>query len=93
MLKQKESGFLQKKRLFPLDVFQKEVIKADRNFYQVLEADRAVFNRAVFILECKKGSPSKGVIRKKFDLNEIAAVYKNYANVISVITDEEVFYR
>ncbi|MFV9925538.1 MAG: bifunctional indole-3-glycerol-phosphate synthase TrpC/phosphoribosylanthranilate isomerase TrpF [Francisella endosymbiont of Hyalomma scupense] len=82
----KRKWLFAKKRLFPLDVFQKEVIKADRNFYQALEADRAVF-----ILECKKGSPSKGVIRKKFDLNEIAAVYKNYANVISVITDEEFF--
>ena len=82
----KRKWLFAKKRLFPLDVFQKEVIKTDRNFYQALESDRAVF-----ILECKKGSPSKGVIRKKFDLNEIAAVYKNYANVISVLTDEEFF--
>ena len=82
----KRKWLFAKKRLFPLDVFQKEVIKTDRNFYKALESDRAVF-----ILECKKGSPSKGVIRKKFDLNEIAAVYKNYANVISVLTDEEFF--
>ncbi|MBK2356450.1 bifunctional indole-3-glycerol-phosphate synthase TrpC/phosphoribosylanthranilate isomerase TrpF [Francisella hispaniensis] len=82
----KRKWLFAKKRLFPLDVFKKEVIKTDRNFYQALESDKAVF-----ILECKKGSPSKGIIRKKFDLNEIAAVYKNYANVISVLTDEEFF--
>ncbi|MDE4974235.1 bifunctional indole-3-glycerol phosphate synthase/phosphoribosylanthranilate isomerase, partial [Francisella tularensis subsp. holarctica] len=63
-----------------------EVVKTDRDFYQALDSDKAVF-----ILEWKKGSPSKGIIRKKFDLNEIAAVYKNYANVISVLTDEEFF--
>ncbi|MEY8768398.1 bifunctional indole-3-glycerol-phosphate synthase TrpC/phosphoribosylanthranilate isomerase TrpF [Francisella philomiragia] len=82
----KRNWLFAKKRLFPLDIFKKEVIKTDRDFYQALESDKAVF-----ILECKKGSPSKGVIRKKFDLNEIAAVYKNYANVISVLTDEEFF--
>ncbi|MBK2240359.1 bifunctional indole-3-glycerol phosphate synthase/phosphoribosylanthranilate isomerase, partial [Francisella tularensis] len=79
----KRKWLFAKKRLFPLDVFKKEVVKTDRDFYQALESDKAVF-----ILECKKGSPSKGIIRKKFDLNEIAAVYKNYANVISVLTDE-----
>lgn len=82
----KRKWLFAKKRLFPLDVFKKEVVKTDRDFYQALESDKAVF-----ILECKKGSPSKGIIRKKFDLNEIAAVYKNYANVISVLTDEEFF--
>ncbi|MBK2092706.1 bifunctional indole-3-glycerol-phosphate synthase TrpC/phosphoribosylanthranilate isomerase TrpF [Francisella philomiragia] len=82
----KRNWLFAKKRLFPLDVFKKEIIKTDRDFYQALESDKAVF-----VLECKKGSPSKGVIRKKFDLNEIAAVYKNYANVISVLTDEEFF--
>ena len=82
----KRKWLFAKKRLFPLDVFKKEVIKTDRNFYQALKSDKVVF-----ILECKKGSPSKGIIRKKFDLNEIVAVYKNYANVISVLTDEEFF--
>ncbi|APC92426.1 MULTISPECIES: bifunctional indole-3-glycerol-phosphate synthase TrpC/phosphoribosylanthranilate isomerase TrpF [Francisella] len=82
----KRKWLFAKKRIFPLDVFKKEIVKTDRNFYEALESDRAVF-----ILECKKGSPSKGIIRKNFDLNEIATVYKNYANVISVLTDEEFF--
>ncbi|QIW11053.1 bifunctional indole-3-glycerol-phosphate synthase TrpC/phosphoribosylanthranilate isomerase TrpF [Francisella sp. LA112445] len=82
----KRKWLFAKKRLFPLDVFKDEVSKTDRSFYEALTSERAVF-----ILECKKGSPSKGLIRKKFDLNEIASVYKNYANAISVLTDEEFF--
>lgn len=82
----KRKWLFAKKRLFPLDVFKDEVTKTDRSFYNALTSDKAVF-----ILECKKGSPSKGLIRKKFDLNEIASVYKNYANAISVLTDEEFF--
>lgn len=82
----KKKWVFSKKRLFPLDVFKNEVRKTDRNFYEALNSDKAVF-----ILECKKGSPSKGIIRKKFNLDEIAGVYKNYANAISVLTDEEFF--
>lgn len=82
----KRKWLFAKKRLFPLDVFKDEVTKTDRSFYDALTSEKAVF-----ILECKKGSPSKGLIRKKFDLNEIASVYKKYANAISVLTDEEFF--
>lgn len=82
----KKKWLFAKKRLFPLDIFKSEVKKADRDFYEALESEKSVF-----ILECKKGSPSKGIIRKKFNLDEIASVYKNYANVISVLTDEDFF--
>ncbi|MBE0368322.1 bifunctional indole-3-glycerol-phosphate synthase TrpC/phosphoribosylanthranilate isomerase TrpF [Pseudoalteromonas aurantia] len=44
-----------------------------------------------FILECKKASPSKGLIRETFDLDEITSVYKNHASCISVLTDEKYF--
>ncbi|AJC48361.1 bifunctional indole-3-glycerol-phosphate synthase TrpC/phosphoribosylanthranilate isomerase TrpF [Allofrancisella guangzhouensis] len=82
----KRKWLFAKKRLFPLKIFKNEVIKTDRDFYKALKSEKAVF-----IFECKKGSPSKGIIRKKFKLNEIASVYKNYANAISVLTDEEFF--
>lgn len=45
----------------------------------------------MYILECKKASPSKGLIRSNFDLAEIADVYKHYASAISVLTDEKYF--
>ncbi|ASG68949.1 bifunctional indole-3-glycerol phosphate synthase/phosphoribosylanthranilate isomerase [Francisella halioticida] len=82
----KRKWLFSKKRLFPLEIFKNEVDKTDRKFYEALDSQKAVF-----ILECKKGSPSKGIIRKKFNLNEIASVYKKYANAISVLTDEEFF--
>ena len=59
---------------------------SDRHFYQALDQDKAVF-----ILECKKASPSKGLIRENFDLDFIASVYKNYASAISILTDEKYF--
>ena len=43
------------------------------------------------IAECKKASPSKGLIREKFDLDEILAAYTPFAAGISVLTDEKYF--
>ena len=39
----------------------------------------------------KKASPSKGLIRDEFNLDEIANVYKHYASAVSVLTDEKYF--
>ena len=47
--------------------------------------------KACYILECKKASPSKGLIRDEFNLDEIANVYKHYASAVSVLTDEKYF--
>lgn len=44
-----------------------------------------------FILECKKASPSKGMIREQFDVKQIANTYRHYASAISVLTDEHFF--
>jgi indole-3-glycerol phosphate synthase/phosphoribosylanthranilate isomerase len=46
---------------------------------------------AGYILECKKASPSKGLIRETFDLDEILTAYSPYAAGISVLTDEKYF--
>ncbi len=70
----------------PLASFSQELTPTDRDFYAAL-ADKPT----KFILECKKASPSKGLIRPEFDLDQIAGVYKNYAAAISVLTDEKYF--
>jgi len=70
----------------PLASFQNDVQPSKRHFYDALQGARTAF-----ILECKKASPSKGVIRDDFDPARIAGVYKHYASAISVLTDEKYF--
>lgn len=60
--------------------------QSDRSLYDALKAPNAGF-----IFECKKASPSKGLIRADFDVTAIADVYVNYAAGISVLTDEQFF--
>ncbi|MGJ0191272.1 bifunctional indole-3-glycerol-phosphate synthase TrpC/phosphoribosylanthranilate isomerase TrpF [Pantoea sp. RRHST58] len=70
----------------PLAAFQNDVQPASRSFYHALQGARTVF-----ILECKKASPSKGLIRDDFDPAAIAGVYRHYASAVSVLTDEKYF--
>ena len=70
----------------PLESFQSSLTQSDRSFYDALSGDNTAF-----ILECKKASPSKGLIRDDFDLDYIASVYNNHASAISVLTDEKYF--
>ncbi|MCR4533130.1 bifunctional indole-3-glycerol-phosphate synthase TrpC/phosphoribosylanthranilate isomerase TrpF [Shewanella xiamenensis] len=59
---------------------------SDRSLFAALKAPKAGY-----ILECKKASPSKGLIRKDFDVEAIASIYAKYAAGISVLTDEQFF--
>lgn len=70
----------------PLTSFQNEIVPSSRDFYGALQGAKTAF-----ILECKKASPSKGVIRDNFDPAQIAGIYKDYASAISVLTDEKYF--
>ena len=69
----------------PQDII-KNLVPSQRSLFDGLNADNASY-----ILECKKASPSKGLIRDKFDLSEICGAYKHYAAGISVLTDEAYF--
>src|SRR5690554_5863548 len=57
-----------------------------RDFNAALKAPNAQF-----ILECKKASPSKGIIRPDFDPVAIARIYQSYAAAISVLTEPDYF--
>ncbi|OQP34729.1 bifunctional indole-3-glycerol-phosphate synthase TrpC/phosphoribosylanthranilate isomerase TrpF [Pantoea latae] len=70
----------------PLATFQDALQPAGRSFYHALQGARTVF-----ILECKKASPSKGLIRDDFDPATIASIYRHYASAVSVLTDEKYF--
>lgn len=75
-----------RKQQQPLNEFKDTLTASDRSFYDALSQEQTVF-----ITECKKASPSKGLIRDDFDLEYIASVYNNHANAISVLTDEKYF--
>ena len=59
---------------------------SDRDFFQALKSPSPAF-----ILECKKTSPSKGLLRADFDLPAIASEYAMFASAISVLTEPEYF--
>jgi indole-3-glycerol phosphate synthase/phosphoribosylanthranilate isomerase len=75
-----------RKKIQPLGEFKASLTATDRSFYDALSDEQTVF-----ITECKKASPSKGLIRDDFDLYYIASVYNHHANAISVLTDEKYF--
>ena len=74
---------------FPLSQFKENLQKSDRSFYEALA--KGTHQKPAYILECKKASPSKGLIRAEFNLEDIANVYKRYASAVSVLTDEKYF--
>lgn len=70
----------------PLASFKAALTPSTKSLFAALNAPNAGY-----IFECKKASPSKGLIREHFDLDEILAAYGPYAAGISVLTDEKYF--
>lgn len=86
IIEDKQTWLTEQLAVKPINTFKSAIFPSDRNFYQALNQPKTVF-----ILECKKASPSKGLIRDDFDPTAIAKVYKDYASVVSVLTDEKYF--
>tara|TARA_R110002167_G_scaffold1441_31_gene6965 strand:- start:4406 stop:5791 length:1386 start_codon:yes stop_codon:yes gene_type:complete len=82
----KTQEIAQRKIDLPLEQFIDGLQVSDRSFYAALTQPNASF-----VLECKKASPSKGLIRPEFNLDEIIQAYAPYAACISVLTDEKYF--
>ncbi len=77
----------------PLGVLQDEVRRAPppRDFVGALRSKIAAGKPAV-IAEIKKASPSRGVLRERFEPAAIAASYERHgAACLSVLTDEQFF--
>jgi indole-3-glycerol phosphate synthase/phosphoribosylanthranilate isomerase len=74
----------------PLASFIDELVPTTKDMYAALTRTKDK-PYAGFILECKKASPSKGLIRPDFDVKAICQIYDKYADAISVLTDEKYF--
>lgn len=75
-----------KKAVLPLSQFKDSLSKSTNSFFDALAAPGTSY-----IFECKKASPSKGLIRENFDLDEITHAYEKEAACFSVLTDEKYF--
>lgn len=82
----KRQELSQRKQLKTIESIKINLKRSERSFYDALNNDRADF-----IFECKKASPSKGLLNKEYDLDKILSVYKDYASAISVLTDYKYF--
>lgn len=74
----------------PLSSFVDSLIPTTKDMYKALQRTEDK-PQAGFIFECKKASPSKGLIRPDFDVKAICQTYDKYAAAISVLTDEKYF--
>ncbi|PDW22749.1 bifunctional indole-3-glycerol-phosphate synthase TrpC/phosphoribosylanthranilate isomerase TrpF [Helicobacter pylori] len=72
---------LKKNHTLPINI-----TPSDRDFKKAL-----LEKKTSFILECKKASPSKGLIRKDFDLLKITKTYEKFASCVSVLADAKHF--
>lgn len=72
----------------PLGTFEGSLRRNSRNFREALRSGGRGMR---FIMECKKASPSKGMIRSCFDPTGIARTYTRFASAISVLANEAFF--
>lgn len=82
----KKQELIQKKQELPLGSFKDKLQPNEKSFFDALAKDGISY-----IFECKKASPSKGLIRANFDLDEIIEAYEKEAACFSVLTDEKYF--
>ncbi len=86
IVEDKKQELVELKAKLPLSDFQDKLSNSTNSFFDALAADGTSY-----IFECKKASPSKGLIRENFDLDEITQAYAKEAACFSVLTDNKYF--
>jgi indole-3-glycerol phosphate synthase / phosphoribosylanthranilate isomerase len=86
IIKRKKIDVARREQELPLVSFIDSLQPSPRNFEAALSS-----LETSFILECKKVSPSQGLLRTDFNVLEMAKIYAPFASCISVITDEPFF--
>jgi indole-3-glycerol phosphate synthase/phosphoribosylanthranilate isomerase len=84
----KEKEVARAKKRLPLSRMKKGLRKSRGGFLRKL---RPLRSRVRLIAELKKASPSKGVLKKDFDVAALATLYGHYADAVSVVTDSAFF--
>lgn len=91
IIKHKRTEVDNRIKLRSLAMLIENLEKSERSLYSSIHEKSVNNNQPAYILECKKASPSKGLINSDFDLKNIIAIYDNYASGISVLTDNKFF--
>ncbi|WP_437735432.1 bifunctional indole-3-glycerol-phosphate synthase TrpC/phosphoribosylanthranilate isomerase TrpF [Sorangium sp. So ce1335] len=86
IVERKRADVAERERRTPLADLRAKAPPTSRSLRRALSAPGARF-----ILECKKASPSEGLIRPDFDPHAVAAAYYGVADAVSVLTDEPFF--
>ena len=75
-----------RKKSEPLESFRGSLQPSARSLEDAIRSQKTAF-----IMECKKASPSKGLIRPDFRPAAIASVYRRFAQAVSVLAEEDFF--
>ncbi|WP_438008755.1 bifunctional indole-3-glycerol-phosphate synthase TrpC/phosphoribosylanthranilate isomerase TrpF [Sorangium sp. So ce321] len=86
IVERKRADVAERERRTPLADLRAKAPPTSRSLRRALSAPGARF-----VLECKKASPSEGLIRQDFDPHAVAAAYYGVADAVSVLTDEPFF--
>lgn len=82
--KRKEVEFNKKNN--PLSSFKNKIVNSNRDFKKAVSK-----NKLNLIAEFKRNSPSKNINEKEFNIKNIITIYNQYADAISVLTDNKFF--